>query len=208
VQAQQRNLKRKNRMKKQLLIGLLAIGTGLTASAIPITGTIRMDGEVTLDSQNLATANSATFVNPAAAVNSGTGTFTGTESPGGVPDVNWANFSWNPSTAPVNDLWSFVRGGWTYTFDLGSISSVTRIGSTFLLISGVGTLDIVGAGDPYSPTAANWSFTITDTSGGTSGSFIFGFADSNTSVPDGGLTVGLLGIAFTGLALIRRKITV
>ena len=73
-------------------------------------------------------------------------------------------------------------------------------------MTGSGTVSITGAGSPFETTAANWSFTITDTSGGSSGSFIFGFAQSDTAVPDGGITVALLGAALTGLSLIKRKL--
>lgn len=188
---------------------LLTIMTGAAlsfavqqAEAAQITGTIRMDGAVTLDTQDLATANSATFSNPAATVSSASGSYAGVTT--GTP-VNWSNFSWNPASTPVNDLWSFSFSGKNYSFDLNTITSVNRIGSSDLIIKGLGTVDITG----YDSTPAKWSFSITDTSEGASGSFTFGFSDSNTATPtpDGGATAMLLGAGFLGLAGLRRKLS-
>lgn len=193
-------------MNKKLILTLAAGALfGLQQTyALPITGTIRMSGDVTLDTQDLQTATSASFVNPAATVTSGTDSYAGTAG----SSVDWNDFGFDPSTAPVDDLWSFVFGGSTYTFDLDSITDVERdtlpSGADFLLISGLGTVAI--SGGLYTPTHANWSFTITDTSGGTSGSFVFGFADSNTAIPDGGATAMLLGLGVLGMATLRRKL--
>ncbi len=194
-------------MKQWIKLGVpVAMGLiGLSASAIPISGTVRMSGDVTLDSQTLSASTKASFVNPAGSVSSGTGSYVGTTG----ASVNFANFTYFPvasASTPVNPLWSFVSGGLTYSFSLLNISSVTFVDDTFLLIQGNGNVDITGAGSLYDETAANWSFTITDTSGGSSGSFVFGFADSNTAAPDGGTTVMLLGAALTGLGLIKRKL--
>jgi len=188
----------------------VAVGLiGLSASAVPITGTVRMSGNVTLDSQNLASATTASFNNAgggAGNVSSGTGAFAGTANAG----VNFTGFKFAPlasQSTPVNPLWSFVSGGLTYTFALNNISDegVSSVGGNqFLIIDGTGTLNISGGG--FDATPANWSFTVTDTSGGTSGSFIFGFAQSDTSTPDGGMTVMMLGVALTGLGLIKRKL--
>jgi hypothetical protein len=195
---------------KLLLTAALLIGLSTVAQAIPITGTVRQSGQVTLNTMSLATATSATFTNPAASVEDGTGSFLGTETIGG-PDVTWMNFSWAALPGPqVNNLWSFTRGTLTYSFDLSSITNVTRIDATDLLLKGLGTLRITGVGSTFDPTPANWSFTITDTSAGTAGTFDFGFADSNTatltSVPDEGMTVLLLGLVLSGLALVRRRL--
>ncbi len=182
-------------------MGLIA----LNASAIPISGTVRMSGDVTLDTQSLNTATKASFVNPAGSVSAGTGSYLGTAG----ASVNFANFTFFPlasQSTPVNPLWSFVSGGLTYSFNLANINNVSLNDDTFLTMTGSGTVTITGPGSPFDTTAANWSFTITDTSGGSSGSFIFGFAQSDTAVPDGGMTVMLLGAALTGLSLIKRKL--
>jgi|ERR1035437_2836186 hypothetical protein len=189
----------KSNIIKYLTSAAFALAVTASVQATQISGTIRQSGDVTLDTQDLATANGATaFANVNVA-----GTPTGDFSTTGGSLVVWKPFTWVPSSAPVVSLWSFASGGKNYSFDLASITGVTRTDSTELLITGLGTVNI----STFDPTPANWSFTITDTSGGVSGSFVFGFADSNTAtLPDGGMTVMLLGAALSGLALIRRKL--
>jgi hypothetical protein len=194
-------------MKQWIKIAVpVAIGLiTLSASAIPINGTVRMSGDVTLDSQSLNSATKASFVNPAGTVSSGTGSYATTAG----ASVNFNNFTFFPlasQSTPVNPLWSFVSGGFTYSFSLANIGSESVTANEFLTMTGTGTVSITGAGSPFDSTVANWSFTITDTSGGNSGSFVFGFAQSDTSVPDGGMTIMLLGAALTGLSLIKRKL--
>ena len=189
----------KSNIIKYLAATAAAIGMVASVQATAITGTIRMNGDVVLDQQDLATATAATGFSGVTVSGSPTGSFTGT----GGAAVTWAPFAWNPTTLPVGALWTFMSGGNTYSFDLTSISGYSQ-DSTVLVVTGAGTVSI--SGGAYDPTPANWSFTVTDTSGGTGGSFTFGFADSNTAVPDGGATAMLMGAALTGLALIRRKL--
>lgn len=188
---------------KWIMAAGLAVAMAFTASvqATLITGTVRMSGDVTLDTTSLATANGASSFSAVSVVGSPTGSYVGTAG----QSVTWKAFAWNPSTAPVNDLWKFSYLGNDYTFDLGTITSVSQNLSS-LLVLGVGTVDI--SGGAYQTTLANWSFQITDTSGGTGGSFVFGFSDSNTAVPDGGTTVMMLGGALAGLGLLRKKLFV
>ncbi|HZV32938.1 MAG TPA: hypothetical protein VFB72_00040 [Verrucomicrobiae bacterium] len=189
-------------MKNLIKFGLpLAMSLiGLSAHANAITGTVRMAGQVTFDTQSLATATAASFTNPAAIVTSGTGSYAGVPTGVSSPGVNFNNFSF-ASTGPnvVPSLWSFVYNGWTYSFSLADITSVTRTDSTDLSIKGDGAVNIAGAGSPYTVTSASWSFDVTDTSGGNSGSFVFGFSQSDTAVPDGGNAAILLGVAIAGL---------
>lgn len=179
----------------------VAAAMAFTASvqATLITGTVRMSGDVTLDTQSLATATGASLFSAVTVVGSPTGSYVGTAG----QSVTWKAFSWNPSTAPVGELWKFSYLGNDYTFDLGSITSVSQSVDS-LLITGVGTVNITGGA--FEATPANWTFQITDSSGGTGGSFVFGFSDSNTAIPDGGTTAMLLGSALSGLALLRKKL--
>lgn len=189
-------------MKLTRSCGLGAILLGLavvSAHAIPITGTVRMGGDVTLNTNNLATATTAVSFSSVQVSAASTGAYTGT----GGSAVTWKSFSWAPSNAPINDLWTFTSGLWTYTFDLAQITSVNQsIGS--LEVRGRGTADIVGLGSTYETTPVNWSFEITDTSNGT-GSATFAFTNSNTAVPDGGSTAILLGSAILGVFAFARR---
>lgn len=190
---------------KRMFISLITLGVLIAASslqAIPITGTINMAGNVTLDTSSLQTASTASFpVNPAGDVSGGTGSFASVTPFSTL--VNFFGFNIATGSQNVAPLWKFTFGGSTYEFDLSSITSVTR-SATDLLIKGLGSVSI--SGGTYDTTAANWSFDITDSSGGNSGTFQFGFSQSDTSIPDGGLTVAFLGFALVGIEGLRRKL--
>jgi hypothetical protein len=190
---------------------LLAVTASVQAAQI--TGTVQITGDVTFNQQSLLTATIATFPgSPDGDYVSGTGAYAGL--PVGT-DVEFNGFTF-AAVGPqvVSPLWSFTTGGLTYTFSLSEITSVTRntpvAGTDTLSITGLGTVSITGPGSTYDTTTANWSFNVTDTSGGQNTTFVFAFNDSNTAVPgrvpDGGVSIILLGAALSGLGLIRRKL--
>ena len=187
-------------MKNKLFIIAGAIlAMAATAHATKITGNIDMGGTATLDSQLLG---SATKVTSFSSVRTGDGTGTGTFA--GLDDlaVTWNAFGWNPSTTPVNPLWTFNNAGITYTLVLNNVS-VDSQDNSFLNLLGSGVLSATG----YEDTAASWSFTISNSGGGSHANFKFTFANSQTAaVPDGGTTVMLLGAGLSCLGLIRRKL--
>jgi VPDSG-CTERM motif len=96
--------------------------------------------------------------------------------------------------------WSFSfnngSGNHTYTFDLlALIDGTTTSGG--MSLSGTGLAYIDGA----DPTFATWALQ------GSGTGFKFKFSSSTTTaVPDGGSAVALLGIAFAGIEIARRKI--
>jgi hypothetical protein len=109
---------------------------------------------------------------------------------------------------PVDPLWTFSVLGVTYSFDLTSLLSAD-ITANSIDLSGIGTAYISG----YDPTAATWSlqgsganerfqidFSATSMSPGTGG------GSSGSSVPDGGATVAMLGIALGACCLFARKL--
>jgi len=71
----------------------------------------------------------------------------------------------------------------------------------FVVINGTGTV----SGNGFQTTALNWSFTSQDP-GVTSNPLTFTFSAAGTSVPDGGATAALLGLALSGAALLKRKL--
>jgi hypothetical protein len=126
-----------------------------------------------------------------------------------MPTVSSASghFAWFVGvgdTATFSAPWSFTSGLamlWTvdgFTFDLIA-SSIVFQGGGFLSVSGTGTI----TGHGFTPTTGSWFFSAQDDpadgvfsfSGGTQG-----------SVPDGGATVALLGLALAGIEGIRRKL--
>lgn len=170
--------------------------------AIPITGSVDMSGTATLDSTYLGSATQVTSFSGVTVGGSPTGAFTGTFG----DSVSWNAFGWNPG-APVPSLWSFSDAGtgYTYTFDLAGVT-IKAQDNYFLNLLGAGTLSITGNGSLYTPTAGVWSFTISNPLGGSHATYGFTFANSQTTVPDGGSAVALLGIALVGLEALRRRL--
>jgi hypothetical protein len=103
-------------------------------------------------------------------------------------------WTFNPSTDTMN-LWSV--GG--FSFHLLSSTIVSQTAS-FLNIKGTGTV----SGNGFDDTAAKWAFTI-PFAGGTGAFFSFA-ANTDTTVPDGGSAVALLGISLVAIEFVRRKL--
>ncbi len=96
-----------------------------------------------------------------------------------------------------------LRGS-TYSFDLNSVV-VDSQDNNFLNLNGAGTLYKTGVG-AADPTAGMWSFTISNPGGGGHANFAFTFANSQTSVPEGGSAVALLGLGLIGLGALRKSV--
>jgi hypothetical protein len=195
-------------MKTQTLRNLLGVGlltvvlvSGKSQAAY-ISGSVDMSGTAILDNTLLGSATSATSFMAVSVGGIPTGAFAGTAG----DSVTWSAFGWNPSTTPVTPLWTYFDGGtgWTYTFDLLTIS-VDSQDNKFLNLLGSGMLTITGAGSPYVATPGQWSFTISNPGGGSHANFAFTFANSQTAVPDGGTTLTLLGLGVGAVELIRRR---
>lgn len=189
----------KNKLVMLLAAGALVVGAQ-QLGAVPITGTVDMSGTVFLDNTALGDADGATAFSNVTVGGIPTGSFTGTAG----QSVAWSGFDWNPSNTPILPLWTFTAGTLTYSFDLNSVSVVSQ-DNFFLNLVGQGELSITGVGSPYEDTAGNWSFTISNPSGGAHANFAFTFANSQTAVPDGGATALLLGLGFLGLGAIARR---
>jgi hypothetical protein len=56
----------------------------------------------------------------------------------------------------------------------------------------------------FDPTSMEWSFTTQSARGKTR--TIFSFSANSVAVPDGGSAVALLGVALTGIEVLRRKL--
>jgi hypothetical protein len=125
-------------------------------------------------------------------VTSATGDFSGiapgTQATMGQPWI------FNPST-PTPGLWSV--GG--FTFNLLSSTIVTQTAKN-LSIEGTGTV----SGNGFDATTMDWSFT-TQSSGGKTRT-TFSFSANGLAVPDGGSAVALLGLALTGVEVLRRRL--
>jgi len=184
-----------------LATGVLSCGLfSQQAQATAITGDIQFAGEVAFDTHSLATATKVVtwfdvFHNAGfSSVTSGTGDFAGIAP--GTSAAMAQPWIFNPST-PTPSLWSV--GG--FTFDLLSSTVVTQNAST-LVITGTGIV----SGNGFDPTAMDWAFT-TQSSGGKTRT-TFSFSANGVAVPDGGSAVALLGLALTGIEVLRRRLRI
>ena len=169
------------------------------AQATAIQGNINFAGGVQFDTNSLATATrlvtwfdsngNAGFSSVAPG---GTGDFAGI--PAGTQATMAQPWIFNPST-PTPGLWSV--GG--FTFDLLTSTVVTH-NATFLTISGTGIV----SGNGFDPTNMEWSFSSQNAGGRPR--TIFSFSANGVAVPDGGSAVALLGLALTGIEVLRRKL--
>ena len=187
------------KIKWLILTGAVALSAFTTAQAVPITGEVDMGGTVTLNNSLLGSATSATNFTAVTVGGTPTGSFTGTFGDG----VTWHAFSWPGGSA--SPLWSFTDSGTgdTYSFAL-STDSVVSQSNTFLNLLGSGTLSISGPGG-FTPTTGTWSFTVSNPDGSAHANFNFTFANSQTSVPDGGSTAAMLGLALSAIGFVVRK---
>ena len=184
------------KLSKALLAMIAVAASGLAcqqAQAIPITGGMTFTGGAIFDTGSLATASTVkTFSNTN--VLDADGSFTGLSGPVTM-SAPWT-FAPVPGLARPA-LWSV--GG--FTFDLSGTTGVERpvvAGMQFLVITGVGTIfGPVG----FDPTHVTWTFSTQSPK--INGQF--SFSASTSAVPDGGMTVTLLGAALIGLAAYRAK---
>jgi hypothetical protein len=179
-----------------LLVGVAGMTLSVHAIPIPNGSEVDMSGTATLDSTFLGLATKATAFSSVTVGGAPSGGYGGVAT--GTP-VTWNPFGWNPTTTPVSPLWTMLAGA--YTFTLNTITVATQ-NNTFLNLSGTGIATAPG----FDPTGGSWTFTISNSTGGSSPNFQFTFANSQVTVPDGGVTAMLLGSALSVLGLIRRKL--
>ena len=179
-----------------LIIGLLSCGLfSQQAQAVPIVGGISLAGGYVTNTGNINTATAFTSF-PFVIVTGVSGSYTGVGTGLGSPVVTMNPFSFNPFSAAVTPLWTFMSAGNTYSFDLTAITQRQQPGNDTLTLRGTGTLKITG----FTDTAGTWLFTANQ-AGDT-----FSFSSSNAAVaaPDSGSAVALLGIALAGIEGVRR----
>ena len=193
-------------MKKMIkFAGIAAVALALTQTlqAIPITGGIGFQGAVQLDTSSAGTATAVTaWVSPTVLLTVGTFAL---GSPYGVANftpVTFAAGNWNfNTTSAINNFWSVGD----YTFQLLSSYIVLPPTAGSVTVNGTGIVSITGSNPlNYTPTVMSWSFTTQDPGIGNPAQYTF--SASTVSVPDGGATVMLLGIAFSGVALLKRNL--
>jgi hypothetical protein len=187
----------KSGMKVVKVIAALVAGSvllaGVTSQAIPaVNGMIAFKGTATVNSSGVTS-----WYNTEVA---------GVIGFGGVSVGDAVNMaSWSFNSGSVSSLWK-AQG---YNFDLIS-SAVVFKGAGAVLVNGVGTI----SGNGYNTTYGTWTFYSKIPNNGSITTPIFSFTVAGcpvqttdntpgTSVPDGGTTLILLGLAFSVVAVLR-----
>ena len=172
---------------------VIAGGFALSAQAVPITGILNIAGTANFNTTSLTTASSATF-SDAIVVGGNSGDFAGFAV--GTPVV-MASYTFDPSTI-TNGLWS-VNG---FTFNLLLQRWYCRAARRFSRSPGTG---IITGPAGFDPTPGMWAFTSQNSGGRPHDTFSFSANTEAGAVPDGGMTLALLGAGLMGIAAFRAK---
>ena len=184
---------------------LIVIGCllGASAQAVTLTGGISLTGGFTTNTGNVNTATAFTGFNGVTPTAVG-GTFSAIPvfTPG---NINMVGFNFGTTAAPflgapVNPLWTWTSGPNTISFTLNSVNSVDHNPVDSVSIVGAGVFNGTVGGVLYEQTVG--TFLLTANQGGGTVSF----SSSQATVPDGGSTSLLLGLALVGIALASRKL--
>ncbi len=173
-----------------LVVGISAL-LSQNASAIPITGEVSFAGSYTINNPNLALATAFTSFSGVTVSLAPTGDYAGLAGSA----VTMTPFTFDPFPAGgIVPLWSIVGSPGT-TFDLLALN-VAFESPTALLLTGTGIARKTGRDN----TPGTWILSA-NTLGTT-----FSFSSTNSSIPDGGTTVALLGMGLVGVEGLRRKL--
>ena len=185
-------------ISRAVLTASAIMGLAMTSQAVMIDGSVSFSGTFTVDNADLNLASEfLTFVDVTV------DTPTGDYAPVGqnYGPVTFTPFSFDGSEILPFQLWTFSMAGVTYSFN--STSLVKDYASKNLLsVEGSGTAYMTGK----DPTPGNWYFSANRA--GLKPNVTFSFSSSSDAfpVPDGGLTVTLLGLAMAGLGIVRRVV--
>jgi hypothetical protein len=181
-------------MKKILLSGVLALGMGIAAQAVPINGSIGFGGTYTQNGGTAGELNTATSMTiNTVDIMSTTGDFVGAGAP--VTFASPIGVNGNAPSLIGSSLWTVNVAGVTYKL---TVSTETQpfASSTQLNLEGTGVMTRNG----LDATLGTWQLGF-----GVSGQSFTWQSTSASALPDGGMTVSLLGLALGGLGLVRRK---
>jgi hypothetical protein len=185
----------KSRLAVLAAIGVFALT--MTAQAVQIDGSIAFSGTPALVGGSTFTAASSINLTE---VEVNAGEALGDYLPTGGHDFgagdSFGPIDINPVVLPFS-LWNFQVGGVTYTFEAQTLTASLVTPRAIQLI-GEGVASI----DGFEDTPGSWIFQANQSGG----SFSFASSAEVTPVPDGGVTLMLLGGALSALAVVRRKI--
>lgn len=170
----------------------LAVLTTLSARADFINGTLTMAGEVQLKPANADDAEEVTSLRNGIVMGAdGDFEAAGLEFLSNISTPNGFAF-------PRNGMGLTILSVGGFTFDVNKVYIVTQANDV-LGLRAVGTLSKVG----FEPTPYEW---LATTQGASSkGYYAYSASLSRVSVPDGGLTVSLLGMGLASLGFFARR---
>jgi hypothetical protein len=190
------------------------VGSGLFcqhAQATTINGTITFNGTLTAQILSGGTIDGINWGPPANTVSTVDGDYSSVSI---GTSTTFTNFQWNSSTLAITTPaitpfveWTFTIGATTYDFILDTPLTTGTITHTKVGRKNVWSVNVIGSGTAqitgFEDTVG--VFTVSGTGNAAHLSFdASGIADGDP-VPDGGSAVALLGIALTGLEILRRK---
>jgi len=183
---------------KTLALSLAAVGLlSVAARAVTIEGSIGFTGTYTQSGGSigdLTTATAMTITNVGIQPFSATGDLSAAAAP--FTFVSPIGVNGNAPSIVGSNLWTVTVGGDVFSFVVTSFSQPFT-SSTQLNLSGSGVL----SGGTFEDTLGTWQLGF-----GVSGSSFTWQSTSAANVPDGGLTVMLLGFSLAGLTLMRRRL--
>ena len=195
----------KNKIIKYVACAALVVGLAATAQAAQINGSVGFTGSFTANGTpgDLSTASYVNItINPSGTT--GTGDLLGAVPTSFLSHILVNNVGVTFPASGLDGLNStalwFVSGGVAgpYGFYVSTETQVLKTANT-LVLQGLGTMYDSNPGND--PTTGQWQLSF-----GESGASFRFESTTSTLVPDGGMTVLLLGAALSGLALIRRKL--
>jgi hypothetical protein len=188
----------KNNIIKYMACAAMALGLAATVQAAQINGSIGFNGTFVQNGGTAGNLTTATSVTIALTGTTATGDFSGPTLQSLLSDYYVNASSYGPLSPGGQVMWQIgAANGKTYTFTVTSeVESLDT--PTQLALLGTGT---ISDGILADNTVGNWELTL----GANGASLVYG-STTATAVPDGGMTVMLLGAALSGLALIRRKL--
>jgi hypothetical protein len=192
-------------MKLIKILGLSLATAGLmslTASAVPITGSIGFTGTYTQNGGTLGILNTATSMSiTGVGVDTSSGSLAGATAPLSFITPIDVNPNGPLPALTGATLWSVTVGGEVFTFTINSATQVYSDASQ-INIQGSGIMNDSGAAIGLDLEATAGTFQL---GFGRSGTAFTWQSTSAANVPDGGTTVILLGAALAGLTLVRRR---
>jgi hypothetical protein len=166
---------------------------GEQAKAVQINGLLNIGGTATFDT-SLATASAVVSFTNVIVGGGNTGDFL-LVAPGTAVAMASPYVLNSGSAQPL--LWSV--GGFTFSLNTSTVDFQNSVG---LLASGTGI--IMGPG--FDPTPGEWAFTTQAPGGMNHNTFTFSAGTvAVPAVPEGGMTVALLGAGLIGLVIFRAK---